>query len=263
MPKSPPNLALPRILCLHGGGVTAEVFSLQARSIISALQPHFRLFFADAPFFCGPGPGIVPVYESFGPFRRWLRWTRDEHPPINDDTAAEEIRYAIETATQRDEGTGPVVAVLGFSQGAKLAASLLYEQQLHKERTGKADTDFKFAVLMAGRAPLVALSELSKAQGLPGAGAIAEFREYHQTNQCVVNIPTIHVHGLLDPGLELHRQLLDEHCDPATTTLIEWNGDHRVPIKSEDVGKIVKAMLRTAQETGVLEPDEKIHSEMA
>ena len=82
-----PTLPYPRILCLHGGGVTGEIFRAQARSLIKYL-PTFRLVFADAPFYCAPGPGIVPVYEDWGPFRRWLRWL-PEHPEIDDESAAE------------------------------------------------------------------------------------------------------------------------------------------------------------------------------
>ena len=66
------NLHAPRILCLHGGGVNSSVFRSQCRALIKHL-PAFRLVFADGPWFCEAGPGIVPVYEDCGPFRRWLR----------------------------------------------------------------------------------------------------------------------------------------------------------------------------------------------
>ena len=59
-PTDDPTLHHPRILCLHGGGVNRDVFRAQARSLIKAL-PSFRLVFADGPFYCAPGPGIVPV----------------------------------------------------------------------------------------------------------------------------------------------------------------------------------------------------------
>ncbi|TKA74663.1 hypothetical protein B0A49_05657, partial [Cryomyces minteri] len=173
MTATPPqDLSLPRILCLHGGGVTGDVFKAQARALIKAL-PTFRLIFADGPFYCDPGPGIVPVYEDWGPFRRWLRWL-PEHQEIDDDSAIEEVQYAIKTCKDADHGKGPWVGLLGFSQGAKLAASLLYEQQIQMEKLGKADTDYKFAVLLAGRSPLVSFSELSKSPATVAAGAISE-----------------------------------------------------------------------------------------
>jgi predicted esterase len=243
------TLHLPRILCLHGGGVTGDVFRAQARALIKYL-PDFRLVFADGPFFCDPGPGIVPVYQDCGPFRRWLRWL-PEHPEIDDEAAIEEVMYAIETCKREDEGDGPWVGMMGFSQGAKLASSLLYDQQIRLQKDGKADTDYKFAVLLAGRSPLVSFSEYSKSPSCVDAGAVSEGFKFEGESEHILKIPTIHVHGLADPGLHLHRKMLQQYHDPKSTTLVEWDGTHRVPIKKTDVDKIVTEMYRVAREQGV------------
>jgi hypothetical protein len=68
----------------------------------------------------------------------------------------------------------------------------------------------------------------------------------------VVRIPTIHVHGLRDPGLHLHREMLEKYHDPETTTVIEWDGEHRMPIKTEHVEPIVRAIYRIAVQERVL-----------
>lgn len=245
----PEDLTLPRILCLHGGGVNSETFRAQARSIIRAL-PDFRLVFADGPFFCAPGPGIVPVYEDWGPFRRWLRWL-PEHAEIDDEAAIEEVNYAIETVKREDEGTGAWVGLLGFSQGAKLASSLLYEQQIREEKLGEAETEYKFAVLLAGRSPIVSFSELTRSPACVAAGAISEGFHYEGESPHVLRLPTIHVHGLNDQGLHLHRKMLNQYHDPNTATVIEWDGIHRVPIKKVDVQPIADAIYRIAREQGV------------
>ncbi|KAK3117605.1 hypothetical protein LTR53_000833 [Teratosphaeriaceae sp. CCFEE 6253] len=249
LPPAPEDLTLPRILCLHGGGVTAEIFRLQSRSLIKYL-PAFRLVFADGPFFCDPGPGIVPVYQDYGPFRRWLRWL-PEHPAIDDESAVEEVFYNIKTAKDGDEGTGPWVGMLGFSQGAKLASSLLYEQQVHIEKEGKAETDYKFAVLLAGRSPIVSFSDLSRSDATVAAGAISEGFHYEGASPHVLRLPTIHVHGLNDAGLHLHRKMLRQYHDPGAVTVIEWDGTHRVPIKKTDVEPIAAAIYKVAREQGV------------
>lgn len=248
-PPTPVDLTLPRILCLHGGGVTGEIFHLQARSLIKAL-PTFRLVFADGPFYCSAGPGIIPVYEDYGPFRRWLRWL-PEHASIDDEAAVEEVMYAIDTCKSRDKGTGPWVGLLGFSQGAKLAASLLYDQQVRIEKTEYADTDYKFAILLAGRQPLMRLSEFSEGPGTLAAGEISEGFDYEGYNEHVLRLPTIHVHGLNDAGLHLHRALMRKYCHPDSATLVEWDGTHRVPLKKMDVDKICTEIYRVAKEQGV------------
>lgn len=254
-----PTLHLPRILCLHGGGVTGDAFRLQARSLINNLKPYFRLVFADGPFFCDPGPGIIPVYADFAPFRRWLRWL-PEHQEIDAETAVEEIWYQIRLAMDEDNAnraTGEWVALMGFSQGAKMSASLLYDQQARDEKKlPRIDgLNWRFAVVLAGRAPLVSLSEATADnKALVNAAEISEgFASVEETGGKgqVLTIPTIHVHGLQDPGIHLHRRMLDHYCTPGSTTLIEWDGNHRVPIKKVDVDPIVEAILKLAKQTGV------------
>jgi len=255
-----PTLHLPRILCLHGGGVTASAFRIQSRTIISQLKPYFRLVFADGPFLCDAGPGILPVYADYGPFRRWLRWL-PEHAAIDRESAVDEIWYQLQLAMEEDDGegaTGEWIGLIGFSQGAKMAASLLFDQQVKEElgvNIGPRQTSWRFAVLMAGRAPLVSLSEYSSdIKGLQHPEQISEgFENLDDPNgKCKLKLPTIHVHGLKDGGLHLHRRLLEQYCEPDSATLIEWDGNHRVPIKTNDVRQVVNAILDVAQETGIL-----------
>ena len=222
---------------------------MQARSLIKYL-PDFRLVFADGPFFCDPGPGILPVYQDYGPFRRWLRWL-PEHPEIDDEAAVEEVMYAIETCKREDEGRGPWVGLMGFSQGAKLSSSLLYDQQIHMEKEGKADTDYKFAVLLAGRSPLVSFSDYSRGPACVNPGAVSEGFKFEGESPHKVRLPTIHVHGTADQGIELHRKMMNQYHDSKAVTLIEWDGTHRVPIKKVDVERITTEIYRVAREQGV------------
>ena len=254
------TLHLPRILCLHGGGVTGEVFRLQARSLITALKDTFRLVFADGPFLCNPGPGIIPVYADFGPYRRWLRWL-PEHPEIDAQSAIDEIWFNINDAMDADDkagATGEWVGLMGFSQGGKMSASLLYEQQVREKSEGRdaKRPHWRFAALLAARAPLVSLrSESDGNKALVTADQISEGFEFVEVDDDshILKIPTIHVHGLQDPGLHLHQRLMNQYCDPATTTLVEWEGAHRVPIKKLDVAKVTDALLAVAKQTGALE----------
>lgn len=149
-----------------------------------------------------------------------------------------------------DEGTGDYVAVLGFSQGAKVACSLLLQQQLE----GK-DGPWRFGVILAGRAPLLALNEemegfkwLQSAAGLPDE---ADMDAIYDMPECKLKVPTVHVHGLKDEGLELHRRCVDDYCAAGTTTLVEWDGPHRIPLKRMDVDRVVAAIGEVADEYGV------------
>ncbi|KAL8404372.1 hypothetical protein RB594_009283 [Gaeumannomyces avenae] len=264
-PTADPTLALPRILCLHGGGVNGDVFRLQMRAVASRLSGRFRLVFADGPFICPAHPAVAAVYGSHGPFRRWLRWL-PEHPAVDAETAAAEVHYQLRTAMEDDDragATGEWAALLGFSQGAKIAASLLLAQQALGERGvapapgGPEGVRWRFGVVMAGRAPLVCLDEgMGSIRGVQEASGIgAEFKDWAETGagagDHILRIPTIHVHGLKDPGLELHRRLLNEYCGKESARLVEWDGDHRIPIKGPDVQAVTAEILRLADELGI------------
>ncbi|KAK2601864.1 hypothetical protein QQS21_004550 [Conoideocrella luteorostrata] len=252
------NLALPRILCLHGGGVNGEVFRMQCRTIIAQLAHSFRLVFMDAPYLSSPHKDIVPVYGDFGPFYRWSAWN-DEQPSLPPTAQAEDVMNSCLSTMQQDQGSGDWVGVLGFSQGAKIAISLLWAQQRAEEVLGRgqARTDFKFGVIMAGGAPIAHLDVrlphrprhiADSAMFIPSFDDLpdAPYGEH------VVDIPTVHVHGLQDAGIERHRQLLELYCKPGQTRLVEWDAGHRLPIKTVDVQRVVREMLDVARQTGAI-----------
>ena len=251
-----PTLHLPRILCLHGGGTNARIFRAQCRGLNTQLKSDFRLVYAEAPFASQAGPDVMSVYSEWGPFKRWLRW-RPEHPEIKAEDIVRNLDLSLEAAMRQDDevgASGEWVALLGFSQGAKVCASLLYRQQIRAQTLGKtrASPSFRFGVLLAGRAPLISLdSDITLSPPLPDASQITDVKEFDRAtlhNQGhVLRIPTIHVHGTRDPGLMLHRRLFEEFCGSESKTLIEWNGDHRVPLKFNDVSLVARQIQELAR----------------
>lgn len=242
---------LPRILCLHGGGVNALVFGLQLRPITTRLSGHFRLVFLDGPFEAAGHSHILPFYGTdCGPYYRWLRW-RDREEAISGPDAAARIMTAVAEAMEDDEGTGAWVGVLGFSQGAKIAASLLWEQ----ERKGGED-GFKFGVLMAGSVPLVQLDYAVPCESphisSPGGDAnLMGNVPGAPEGDHVLSTPTLHVLGTEDPDIARHRLLRDRYCKAGTTRTVEWEGGHRLPFKVQDVAEVADEILELAEEAGV------------
>ncbi|KAI8627466.1 serine hydrolase FSH [Xylariaceae sp. FL1651] len=278
MTGTDPTLHLPRILCLHGGGTNARIFRAQCRVLSRLLEPHFRLVYAEAPYPSVPGPDVVAVYAGDGPFKRWLRWL-PSHAAVEDQAAVRDIDGALRAAMDADDAagaSGPWVGLLGFSQGAKMAVSLLFRQQQRALRRRAANEGrnrgagwgqeeegddgiydgWKFAVALAGRAPLVNLepgvfkSSLLSDPSEIGLSGQPDLMDMAAGNH-ILRLPSIHVHGLTDPGLHLHQELLENYTDPACTKLVQWDGGHRVVLKSTDVQPVVDAILEVAKETGV------------
>ncbi|RMZ82274.1 hypothetical protein DV738_g1895, partial [Chaetothyriales sp. CBS 135597] len=260
------TLRLPRILCLHGGGTNARIFHAQCRILRAQLKSTFRLIFADGSFPSPPGPDVESVYADWGPFRSWVQISNGR---LDLDLNLGSIDASIAAAVDQDDrlgATGVVVGLLGFSQGARIAASLLLrkqQKQKHQEITGRGDeertvVDPCFAVLLAGRGPLLCLDPAA-GTGTGGNPKINPGRQDSGSatapapaaEEILLRLPTIHVHGLRDPGIEAHRDLLRKYCDRGSTTLVEWDGDHRVPIRTKDVAAVVAQVLQLASNVGV------------
>ena len=184
-----------------------------------------------------------------------MKWLQEQQD-LAADTVIDEIDYSIRTAMERDQGTGEWVGLLGFSQGANVAASMLYARQLrvdaeeNEDAVGFGGEKWRFAVLIAGRAPLVCLSEFTEND--EAFRSVGETPKWMNPDAAIrvgtkLRLPTVHVHGVLDPGLVWHRKLRDEYCDKETASLVEWEGDHRIPFKTADVRDAVDAIFKAAK----------------
>ena len=232
----------------------AKIFELQMRYFITSLSRDFRLVFADGPWPSEMHEDLKPVYSHMGPCYRWANW-KLHHPPNNDCTAIGEIEDALTNAMDKDEGEGEWVGLLGFSQGAALAFSILLENQLRLQRdpsaTAFAGVNWGFGIIMAGRAPPFSLNPITQnshhynsvtkpSHGRDKASFSDPFPHRLRT-------PTLHVHGMRDGGLELHRDLVGCFASPIHTRLVEWDGAHRIPFRGVDVEKIAEAILEVAR----------------
>ena len=143
-----------------------------------------------------------------------------------------------------------------------MAVSLLFTQQKRVEILGadKAGSKFRFGVILAGRAPLDTLDpELVMNSALPDASQSTRGVTHipngndPEMQAHILGLPTIHVHGQQDQGLHLHKRLMEQYCEHGSTRLVEWDGDHRVPVKTKDVVAVVEKILDIGRETGVFE----------
>ncbi|KAH7324522.1 serine hydrolase FSH [Stachybotrys elegans] len=253
------DLSIPRILCIHGGGTNKEIFALQARGIVAGLQPYFRLVFVNGPWTASPHASIAGLFGDMGPFYRWLRWL-PEHEPIDDEAAANTVMNTIRDAMKKDEGTGPWAGVMGISQGGKIAANLLWEQERAAKHGLPPLTNFKFGLIMAALPPWM---HFDTRLPLPEkyvetAGCYAS--EWKKANEFptetegehILTLPTLHVLGLQDPDVDEHLMLTTRFCKKESTEVYKWDGGHRVPTEPQHVKKIVNSVLYMADKTDML-----------
>ncbi len=200
---------LPSLLCLHGGGTSAAIFSIQTGRLRRALAKHFRFVFVDGPFECPAGPGVLPFFQGMGPYRRWI---------------------------SEDGDDGTFVGVLGFSQGARLALGLLHEKQ---EKHPEAFNNFGFGVFICGTYP-----PLGMGSALFPVTPTAQFESQYwdAKHERIVDVPSIHVIGERDPYARKSR-LLARCSEPKSATVIEFNTGHHLPSKPADTQRLAEGMV--------------------
>lgn len=144
-----------KIACFHGGGSNRRIFAAQCERLQTWLRNEFELVFFDAPFERTAGPGVLPYFQSYAPFKSWF--TTDElGQPIPDGSGYDDAcSNGIERALAMMAQKAPMsqwVGVMGFSQGTRVAAGLLLDQQCREEMGMSIRTNFRFGILCMGSA---------------------------------------------------------------------------------------------------------------
>ena len=213
----------PAILCLHGGGTSAKIFNIQTVRLQRALKDDFDFVFVDGPFQRSPGPGVLPVFEGFPEYLNWL-----EPSETSRIAPKETIDILKEVIEEQEESTGRGFSgVMGFSQGAKLAAGLL----LHQQQCGDWNTSLRFAVLLNSVEPPIRL-----------APQLAYAIQPIQT-------PSVHVIGLKDPYVDGSRTMATEYFEKDSASVIELNIGHHLPTVNSQNEVIADEIRKVYQRT--------------
>ncbi|KAE8380334.1 serine hydrolase FSH [Aspergillus bertholletiae] len=230
---------LPRIACFHGGGSKGSIYEVQCGQLAGLLKDDFQFVFFDGPFESGPGPGILPAFQDYKPFRSWFK--RDGSEVEQGDGSGYDIsgRDGVERVWKLMEAAGPGgdwVGVMGFSQGTRITSGLLLDQQ---QRTalgeGGSTPQLKFGVMCMG-------------SGAPMASDIGhQMANMGPTN--LIKIPTLHVHGLKDMFLPLGKHQYATYYEPSTTKLYEVDYHHAMPWYRHEVLQLADLIREMYRET--------------
>jgi len=130
---------------------------------------------------------------------------------------------------------------LGFSQGGRLAAGLLVEQERREELGVDEGDGFKFGVFL--NTPSPPMSELVYEEG-----GVEKLR-----------VPSVNVVGKQDKWFESSKKMHAEYFEEETAKLVEFDIGHRLPSERADIMAVAMEILRLYMETtgvrGVLSKD--------
>lgn len=222
---------LPRLLCIHGRGTSGLIFSFQARKLTYALRHRFRCIFVTAPIESEPGAGVLPIFETAGPFFGWT---------ATNEADEDRVRSTLQQELEKEDGA-PLVGVLGFSQGGKIAAGLLHEH----EQTSGAVPGLWFGVIINSSYPPLRQASNPSAT-LPRLTESAR-KEWDDQHEACIHLPSIHVHGRSDEDIDSSR-LLVRCFDPATATVMEFDSGHHLPLSVDDTQEVADEIWRVYQQ---------------
>ena len=224
-PALPPvSQSKARILCLHGYAQNADFFRSRTGALRKALKSVADFEFVDAPH-PATAEFLGDVPEERGAALGWFNvgeTAPGSRPAISANYVG--VDAALECVRQTVQEKGPFDGILGFSQGATLAAFCC----LHPEAWSGNGTPFRFAILFS------AFSPRDPKWSLEAPSPAPPIRNFH----CL---------GLADPSVppESSRKVAALFAEPIVH---EHDGGHGVPSD---------ARLRSALKAFILdsEPD--------
>ncbi|KAK3172948.1 hypothetical protein OEA41_006274 [Lepraria neglecta] len=244
-----------KILCLHGSYGSASNFKAQLSPFVDAIEKLGSVQFK----WINGGHGATPpsgfaTYFGTPPLYRFINYdgisglddmlTRIRELPEGmtaEDTirrmvGREEMfsRPAVKSALDRlfeilDEDP-EIDGVLGYSEGATTAATLVLEERRRREEEGRPRR-IKYAIFFAGWPPL---------------------RLHNDSVQCLladecedtIDVPTCHIVGCNDPYIHGAMALFGV-CNEDTATLFDHGKGHTVPRDARTIQELASAIDET------------------
>lgn len=145
------------------------------------------------------------------------------------------VRAAMDRLIDMMDAEGDIEGVIGYSEGAEVAATLILEEERRRREYGRIPR-IKCAVFMCG---------WPAKDPITGRVILSEDFECEP-----ITIPTCHVVGAADPFLDGSMALYNI-CDPDTADLFDHGGGHVIPRNKQtllDLSEMIRDMIVSVEE---------------
>jgi len=240
-----------KFLCLHGKGTSAEILEVQTEGFRNLLPGHFDYEFVEGENEVPPAPGVAKVFP--GPYFSYLT-------DYSVGSIEEQHRFIMDIVAEE----GPFDGVMGFSQGASLAASILIHHQIE---TPWLPPPFRVAIFLCATYPhsrnsvdgkdvtdKVPTSELPGRRSSTDSGYSSDEDSakdsirvlYANSTKARIQIPTAHLYGENDQYLHESLEVVDL-CDQRLSIEYKHKGGHEVPMDAVSNKKIRDIIAMTCE----------------
>jgi predicted esterase len=224
---------MPAIICLHGAGSSSAIFKFQTAKLRAEMPRNIEFVFVEAPVTCGPGPGMLPLFASAGPFHCWFSLSEAKRKQ-EIEAVQERVRLAIasvEKGLTRDIKSREVVGILAFSQGA-VASTLLLLQQLSGEITWLST--IRFTILIC--------SDFTS--------EVMDWVRSVRSHQQRVTLKSLHLHGTRDTYAARSKMMLSLHFDRDACEVVEFDGGHHLIQGKDECRKVATWISDMLEKSG-------------
>ncbi|KAJ5539525.1 hypothetical protein N7513_007857 [Penicillium frequentans] len=218
-----PNVKKMKVLCLHGIGTNCEIFEAQTAALRYQLGHAFDFDFIGGEH---PWPAARGIAEVFG---------RDEVCYSYFDGTSSGAISAVEDLADYVAENGPFDAVMGFSLGATLAVTFLF----NSNKFGFVEPPFKFAILLCSCLPC----DWDALQ----TGKLGFLDQTQVT--APIKLPTIHCWSPEDTEYPGESRLVVDMCDVSNRVNLQHSAGHNVPTQPGEVDKLAQAIFAVSKST--------------
>ncbi|KAI9658932.1 MAG: hypothetical protein M1821_001892 [Bathelium mastoideum] len=184
-----------------------QIFELQSAALRRALNDGHEYEFVEAPHPCSPPEGFASIMKP------------TEHSSttwIPDPTDHAAVQQVVNDLDEYVEAEGPFDAVMGFSQGAQMAANYMVYKATRQQHMRPP---FKCAVFFSA-APAGWLVSLQQDSCRPMDPEV---------DGEVIRIPTVHFWDATDPESSVCAPILSRVCNAKLRQDVFHEGGHEIP----------------------------------
>lgn len=197
-----------KVLCLHGIGTNSEILEAQTAALRYQLGDAYQYDFLDGEY---PWPAAKGICEVFGDRQVCYSYF---------DGSPESVLKAVDDLATYVTDHGPFHAVMGFSLGAALVATLLLRAEKQQARP-----PIKCAIFLCGTLPCD-WHELES-----GHMRLLQAEDVGQA----IQIPSVHVWSLEDVDYPGQSAQLAQMCEATRRLEVLHSGGHSVPSQGNEL----------------------------